>query len=518
MSDVRDEPATTFTTYADPMDRNAGRPPSLGPIGLLRWAWRRLITMRTALILLLLLALAAIPGSLIPQRTSDAVAVGDFIAEHPELSAWYSRLGLFDVYGSPWFGAIYLLLFISLVGCLLPRARQYWRQWRAGPASPPRHPDRLADTELITTTDPGAVLDRGAAALRARRWRVRRGDGWVAAERGSLREAGNQLFHFALLGVLAAIGYGALTGWHGNVVLREGTGFADTLNQYDSFTAGRFADSAALPAFTLHLDSFEVEFERGEAQRGAPREFDAQVTVTDAAGQVSRQTLAVNAPLHVDGADVFLLGHGYAPRFKVTDASGQVVFDDSVTFMQRDGNFTSVGVLKLPDAEPQLAFSALLTPTTTIDPVAGPVSVFPAPDDPAVFVSAFTGDLGLDTGVAQNVFTLDTTDLDRLGIEALREGQTWRLPDGAGSIEFTGLDRWISIKVGHDAGGAWALGFIALAIVGISLSLFVKRRRLWLVTTADGVLVAGSARGDNVAIGADVAATAATCRGSAAPR
>src|SRR5687767_9846972 len=62
------------------------RPPALGPIELLRWAWRQLTSMRIALILLFLLALAAIPGSLIPQRTVDPVAVSRFAREHPELT------------------------------------------------------------------------------------------------------------------------------------------------------------------------------------------------------------------------------------------------------------------------------------------------------------------------------------------------------------------------------------------------------------------------------------------------
>jgi len=42
--------------------------PELGTIGLLRWLWRQLTSMRTALILLLLLGVASIPGSIIPNE------------------------------------------------------------------------------------------------------------------------------------------------------------------------------------------------------------------------------------------------------------------------------------------------------------------------------------------------------------------------------------------------------------------------------------------------------------------
>ena len=94
--------------------------PSLGPLGLLRFAWRQLTSMRTALFLLLLLAVAALPGSIFPQRSIDAVRTADWIARHETAGPWLDRLGFFEVYASPWFAAIYLLLFVSLVGCVLP--------------------------------------------------------------------------------------------------------------------------------------------------------------------------------------------------------------------------------------------------------------------------------------------------------------------------------------------------------------------------------------------------------------
>ena len=49
--------------------------------------------MRTALFLLLLRVVAAIPVSLIPQRTSEAIAVNQYVQNNPGLSQWYERLG-----------------------------------------------------------------------------------------------------------------------------------------------------------------------------------------------------------------------------------------------------------------------------------------------------------------------------------------------------------------------------------------------------------------------------------------
>lgn len=505
----------TFSTHADPMDSDIASPTGLGARGWIRWMWSRLTSMRTALILLLFLGLFAIPGSVIPQRTSDPLKVNEFTAANPGLTPWLERFGLFDVYGSSWFSAVYLLLFLSLVGCLVPRAAQHWRMWRRGPTPPPRNVAQLPDTREVAGAS-GPLLALAEEELGRRRWRTRAGDGWVAAEKGFARETGNQIFHFALLGVLAAIGLGALLGWHGNVVVKEGGGFADTVTQYDTFVAGRFTQADSLPPFSVQLTDFDVAFERGEAQHGAPRDFDASVTVIDEPGAVPRQvSLGVNEPVEVDGAKMFLIGHGYAPHVIVRDRTGAVVFDDTVVFLPQDSNFSSAGVVKVPDAKPQVGLRGIFLPTAALDPVAGPISTFPAPDDPALFLSAFTGDLGLDSGTPQSVYTLNSDQMTQRGLKALRPGESWRVP-GGGSVEFAGYDRWISVKVAHDPGGGWALAFVALAIAGLSCSLFIRRRRVWVVAGEAGVTVGGVGRGEStsVAVEVDGLVTAMEHRGS----
>ena len=106
---------------------------------LVSWArffWTTLTSMRTALILLFILGLAAIPGSLLPQRPTNPSGVRNWLAANPGW-AWIDRLGAFDVFGSAWFAAIYLLLFVSLIGCILPRTAQFAKALRAQPSPPP---------------------------------------------------------------------------------------------------------------------------------------------------------------------------------------------------------------------------------------------------------------------------------------------------------------------------------------------------------------------------------------------
>lgn len=503
----------TATTDLPPAEPAA--PPPLDAVGFARWCWRQLTSMRVALILLFLLAIAAIPGSVLPQRGTDPIRVNEWIEGNPTWGPVLDRFGFFDVYAAPWFAAVYLLLFVSVIGCVLPRTRLHWRALRSAPPDAPRRLDRMPEHRTWTTdAAPHAVLDRASEDLAGRRWRVARGEGWVSAEKGYWRETGNLLFHAALIALLIAVGYGALFGWRGNVIVREGSGFSDTLTQYDAWGGGRLADPAALPPFAFTLDDFRVDFERGEAQRGAPRLFEAELTLWPTPGSASQDAMVrVNEPLSIDGAKVFLVGHGYAPEFRLTDALGRVVHDEGVVFLPQDGNLTSTGVLKAPDATPSIGIEGLFLPTAAVDEIRGPHSTFPEADDPAVFLSAWAGDLGLDSGVPQSIYRLDTEGMTQLGIEALRVGETWNLPAGNGTVEFTGLSRWASFQIAHDPGKEPALIAAVIALAGLMMSLFIQRRRVWVRVSeaADGstvVSVAGLARSDEADLRPDVDAVA----------
>lgn len=524
---VEPEVAAGLTTQPQPTG-----PPPLGAVGMLRWAWRQLTSMRTALLLLFLLALASIPGSVFPQRGTNPLEVTQWLETNPTWGPLLDRLGFFDVYASPWFAATYLLLFVSLIGCVLPRTRQHWRAMRSRPPVAPRNLSRLPEWRSWTTAgtpadDAPRVLAAAAQALRRDRWRVREhagdgGTGWVAAEKGYLRETGNLVFHAALVVLLVGVAVGGLWGWRGNVIVREGAGFSNTLTQYDAWGGGRMVSPDALAPFSFTLDDFRVEFERTPAQRGAPRLFEAEVEYRSTPDAEPRRTvIEVNEPLQVEGAKVFLVGHGYAPRFVVRDADGAVMFDDAVPFLPQDGNFTSTGVVKVPDTEPQLGIQGLFLPTSALDDVRGPHSTFPAADDPSVFLSAWSGDLGLGSGAPQSIYTLRTDAMEQLGLKALWPGQTWQLPGGA-SVEFTGYDRWASFQVASDPGKELALVASVVAIAGLMASLFVRRRRVWVRVAVDDagrtlVEVAGLSRTESGGLDVEVDRLADSVRAAAPP-
>ncbi|MDI1461854.1 cytochrome c biogenesis protein ResB [Catellatospora sp. KI3] len=461
-----------------------------------RNAWRQLTSMRTALVLLFLLAVAAIPGSILPQYSVNREAVDRYRAAHPDLAPVLAKLWGFEVYSSPWFAAIYLLLFTSLIGCITPRLAEHARALRTPPPDAPRRLERLPHSAEL------AVADESAARAALKGWRtVRREqpDGTVtlAAEKGYLKEAGNLLFHSSLLVILVGVGIGAQWGWHANrlVVTGPDQAFCNTLQQYDDYGLGPQVGPGDLADFCLELTGFKADFR----ENGSPISFEATTQVTDAHGRdLGSRTFAVNHPLRLDGANVYLLGHGYAPVLRYTDAKG-VTQQTVVPFPFTDATLTSQGVAMFPDAnggakDAQLGFDGLYLPTRDKAPYA--VSDFPLERSPVLVLTAYRGDLGLDAGITGSVYELDqrqieTGRLKRFGdAKLLRKGETWTLPDGS-RLEFVGTRQWITVSIRHDPGEQIVLVGVILLLVGLPLSLYGRRRRVWLKLRPDGTAQAG---------------------------
>ena len=499
--------------------------PRLGPVGWLRWVWRQLTSMRTALLLLLLLAFAAVPGSLVPQRSSDPNGVANFRQQHPELFTVLDSLQVFDTYTSVWFSAIYLLLFLSLIGCVLPRTAHHLK---ALLAKPPRTPVRLGRMAGYTERGvPGErsvaeVVEAARGILRSGRYRVQvydvPGGSSVSAERGYLRETGNLVFHVALLGILVAVGFGGGFGYTAQRVVTVGQTFVNTGVNYDSFNPGRFVDESALPAYSLTLDDLDVEYETENRNAiGQPLDFTAHVTARVPGEQAHDTTIKVNEPLSIAGTNVYLLGNGYAPTITVRNPDGKVVFQESVPFLPQDANLTSTGIVKVADGMPvQLGMIGFFYPTKHELASGALASSNPDLLDPELTLRVYSGNLGIDEGVPVSVYALDPSGMTPVAAPgadveslALVPGQTVQLPGGLGSITLDGVKRYASFDVHHDPTQLWVALFAGLVLLGLLASLFVPRRRLWVkvVEGRDGSLrveYAGLARGDDPGLDAAV--------------
>jgi cytochrome c biogenesis protein len=503
--------------------------PALGVIGWVRWFWRQLTSMRVALLLLLLLALAAIPGSLIPQTGQDLTKVAAFQKDHPTLAPVYDKLGLFHVYSSVWFSAIYILLFVSLIGCIVPRTWQFAGQLRGRPPGAPRRLTRLpAYTTWRTEAEPEQVREAALALLRRSRFRAHLAGDAVAAEKGYLREVGNLAFHIALIVMLVAFAWGQLFKSEGNKLLVEGNGFSNTLIAYDDFKSGNLFTTDDLTPFSFRLDDFTGTYEIAGPNKGTPRTYQAALTYSEGAyGKDHKTVVKVNHPLEIGDSKVYLTAHGYAPVITVRDGRGKVVFQDAVPLLPLDGNVTSSGVIKVLDGykdakgvTEQLGIQAFLLPTYAVGNEVS--SAFPALLNPVLNLEPYHGDLGVDSGVPQSVYQLDKSHMkdfkDDKGQQLrknLRPGQTMQLPGGAGSVTYEGTREWANFQITQQPGNGWALGGAIAAILGLAASLFIQRRRVWVraVKGADGVTVvemAGLGRSESATVPEELGRLAGT--------
>jgi cytochrome c biogenesis protein len=464
----------------------------LTALELLRWGWRQLTSMRTALVLLLLLALGAIPGSVIPQSGVDALKTQNWQTAHPHLTPIYQRLSLFSVYHSPWFAAIYLLLMVSLVGCIVPRLFVYWRGYRKQPPVAPRNLTRLPDSTSYTTDEePDAVLALAARRL-SRGNRVATGDGWVSAERGQLREAGNLLFHLSVLIVLVGFGIGSLFGYKGGVILVVGNGFSNQLVDYDDFDPGSLFSTDKMEPFCFTVHDFKVQWIDSGPRQGLARGFQAPLSYHRSCGSdpSSEQSynLRVNHPLTIGGTQIFLIGHGYAPVITVRDAQGHKIYDGPTVFLPESADFQSFGVVKASGLRPgkDIGLEGLFYPTFAS--VHGqPINVMGQLKNPMISMLAYTGDLGLNDGVPQSVYAMDKAGMTQLKRPNgkvfrvdLRPHQTVELPHGAGSVTFHGVKQWTRLQISRTPLVWLTLLGVVLALAGLLGSLFIRPRRLWV--------------------------------------
>ncbi|VEH80634.1 membrane protein required for cytochrome c biosynthesis [Corynebacterium kutscheri] len=475
--------------------------------------WHWLTSMRTALVLLFLLALAAIPGALLPQRSLNETNVNEYIVNNGRLAEVYDKLQLFDVFSSTWFTSIFVLLFISLVGCIIPRSWDHYKAMKTPPARAPKNLQRLPLYGSGSVEKPLAEVEDDTRRL-LKKWHLaaysseedRAGARSFAAERGYAREFCNLVFHLGVCAMLISIAIGRLYFYEGQVIViasdEEDTNneFCNTATaNYDSFKAGAAFDGTGLETFCFDVHNFSAEY----LPNGQASNFSSDISYAVGNNIYSNSsnwqdyTLKVNSPLRIAGDRVYLQGHGFAPTFTVTWPNGESR-TQSVQWIPSDLTyFLSSGALRFdPPAgmyedlyerrQHQLAIQGLFAPTAQWDGANGELltSSYPAMTNPAVAIDIYRGDNGLDTGVGQNLFSLDPTlihsgQLQRIERVNLMLGESVTLDDGT-TITFNGAYEFANYQISHDPSQYLTLFFTLITLVGLVGSLTIKRRRIWV--------------------------------------
>ena len=513
-----------------------------------RAAWRWLTSMRTALILLFLLAFAAIPGALLPQRSLSESKVDEYLANNGTMAEIFDKLQLFDVFSSVWFTAIYVLLFASLVGCIIPRTIEHWKAMRTPPTRAPKNLGRLPMNDDGVVDKPLDEVKTDVSS-RLKRWHLtetpaaedRAGALSFSAERGFFREFGNLVFHLGLVALLITIAAGKLLYYEGQIILITDTGteiqdeavqgavntpFCNTAPaNFDSLRPGLLFDGTGLNPFCVQVEDFVADYlPNGQAEMFTSNiRWADEDTMREPTEEWNEQTLRVNHPLRVADDRVYLQGHGFAPAMRVTWPNGEsrtsiVQFrpDDPTFFLSSGAMRFDPPAGMYPDLyerrQNQIAIEGLFAPTAEFTGESGALltSVYPAMNDPAVAVDVYRGDAGLDTGRSQQLFSLDrdlmhSGQLEKIDRVNLKEGEDVTLDDGT-KIEFLGAKEFVNLQVSHDPTQVWVLWSSIAMLAGLVVSLAVKRRRLWVrlhpvSDTATRVEFGGLARTDRAGWG-----------------
>ncbi|MGH3627897.1 MAG: cytochrome c biogenesis protein ResB, partial [Sciscionella sp.] len=503
------------------------RNPLRSVLAFARNTWRGLTSMRTALVLLFLLALGAMPGALLPQRDLNASKVATYISQHGWWGQLLDKLEFFNVYSSVWFSAIYILLFVSLVGCLTPRTFEYAGALRTKPVLTPRNLARMPHHASGEVTGEVAEVATGVKR-RLKGWRlVTRDEGGgvlsISAEKGYLREAGNLIFHFAMLGLIVCFALGAMYKYKGQVIVQaiggDSSQFCNSgIYNFDSFTPGLRVDGTNLPPFCVKVNDFTAHYTPSGDADYYDSHIDYQYGNDLQTGTWRPYNLEVNHPLRIVGDRIYLLGNGYTPVFTVTFPNGekrtgatQWKPDDPTTMLSEGATkFDAPGVTDpAKQRKDQLAITGLFAPSAAFS---GSLmsSDYPGLRNPAVAVDIYRGDLGTDAGNSQSIFSIDQSMVDQGRLHKvertnLKIGQSTTLKDGT-VVRFDKVQPWVSLEVAHDPTQDYVLIFAILMLLGLGTSLTIKRRRLWVrltpgESTGTVVSVGGLARTDQAGYG-----------------
>ncbi|MBJ7595191.1 MAG: cytochrome c biogenesis protein ResB [Candidatus Dormibacteraeota bacterium] len=431
--------------------------------------WHEYTRMRTAIYFLIGILLIVLIGTFVPQEFSSAsVKVSEFVAAHQNLNDLATHLGLplTSVFVSPLFYILLASLYIALLSCVInrgralivrtvrryPRTPQYWGEW------------------------------------------------------------GSWMFHTSFFLLVVAVVWGKATGFDGIMTITEGQRIAETRASYDTLQEGMLFDG--------HHSGYQVQLNRFSAplqSNGMPSDFVSNMTLTDGAHQVVTQDVRVNEYLGYNGVDFYQQDYGWAPRMVVRNPSGEVVSDTNIQMIS-DSKAASTGVLKVPafnytlpgQSKPvQIGARLVLYPDAQALPqVSGPSNGLnlvyaagtAAANNPVMEVQLFVGDLGLDNGASQDVFSLDTSGMSPYysGAAAfalpIHQTTTLSLPAANGgtanfTVSFPDLRQFSLFHVKKDSGVPLVYTAFVLTMTGLLTKLYLRpllerrrRRRTTILT------------------------------------
>jgi len=406
------------------MTSTARRGADRTPLGVVRFyalrEWKTLARMRTAIILLGIVAGLSIVATLLPQKALQPEKASAYLQAHQTLGPVWDQLGLFSVYESWPLLLAAGLMYISLGNCVLTRGRALYRRWRR---KLPRNHQFIG-------------------------------------------EAGSLVFHLSFFVLLGGILYGKAFGFTAFVNVVEGQSVIEARPSYDQVEEGLFFGADQHKGYEVRVDSFNASY----YANGKPKEFVSHVEVFDAGRKVTEKDIRVNDYLDYRGVKFYQASYGWAPVIEVTDPQGKKLFDSPINFFG-DPQLQN-GILKVPAVGPpgqQLGAVMFFAPDLQ-QGASGSTAGTADPNNPALLFRFFKGDL--QSTRTQNVNELDTSRMSPFWTGGVLMGQTATLPGGY-RVTFPQLLRYTGLQATDDPGVPVIWVSFALMLGGLMVRLYL---------------------------------------------
>jgi len=262
---------------------------------------RTFSSIRTGIILLILVGIASAAGTLILQRPlTDPEKLQR--AYSPETLRWLDALGLTDVFHAWWFVALLSLLSVNLILASLERLPLAWRYF----SRPYRQPDSHFVKSLPLHREIPIRSETGGAEAAERAFRRMGFKPQRVAKNGSFSLYAER-HRFARLAAYVV---------HASLLLIFAGGIADALWGYRGFiglTRGEQGNQIELRDGTFKTLPFSIRCEAAGQENypdGSPRRWWSQLTVLEEGREVKRKEIEVNDPLVHRGLRFFQSSYG----------------------------------------------------------------------------------------------------------------------------------------------------------------------------------------------------------------
>ena len=419
--------------------------------------WRFFSSTKVAIVLILLIAFVSFLGAVIVQAptglASDPVQYGQWLSymrgKYGALTDVYNAIGLFNVYNVFWFKLLLVLLIFNTVICTINRLPTLWNSVSSPrvkvnesmfKASPIRASIKLKQSggQKGKQQPVGDVASKVFSTLSGQHYKVfTEQDGGAThfyADRYGIFKLGTVVTHLSLVLLMVGAVMGGMFGFaNDGVVIPEGkvyqVGFGEN--------------------FSVRLDKFVAEF----YQDGQPKDYYSDVTIIDGGKDVLKQRIRVNDPLEYKGVRFHQSFYGPAAVLEVKDKQGRTVFADSMPLDQGNGS-SNQGWINLPASNVVL------------------VASLPNSENPPLTVQFYQGNTALSR-------------------DTLRAGDTKTIGDY--QVTFKKLSQFTGLRMVKDPGVPLVWLACALLVLGICVTLYFPRRRIWGRITGQELMLAGTA-------------------------